>query len=328
MNNEKQPLLDVRQLVKRYVAGGGAWYRKRQIYAVNGVDLCVFEGETLGLVGESGCGKSTLGRCILRLEEPSSGEVHVFGQDVLQLGRAALRRFRRQAQMIFQDPRGSLNPKMRIGEIVTEGLVIHDLITSRQVADEAARLLQRVGLDADARDRYPHQFSGGQRQRIGIARALALNPKLVIADEPTSALDVSVQAQIVNLLLDLQQELGLTYLFITHDLRLVRFFANRIAVMFYGKIVELAPTEQLFERPRHPYTRALLAATPSPDPEARRLALVSTTSGESRAADGPCCAYVNRCPAAADRCRAEAPHLRAIDDSHVACHFPLDAVPE
>ena len=260
------PLLDVRRLDKRYEQRA-LWRPPRVTHAVRDVSFTIEEGETFGLVGESGSGKTTTGRCILRLIEPTSGHVRFKGEDVLSLDRTALRRRRRQMQMVFQDPYESLNPRHRVSTILEEPLDIHAVGTPTWRRARATELLELVGLDRDALARYPHEFSGGQRQRIGIARALALEPSFIVADEPVSALDVSVQAQIVNLLAHLQQQLSLTYLFISHDLRLVRHICTRVAVMYRGRIVELAPVASLFAAPRHPYTRALLSAVPVPDPD-------------------------------------------------------------
>ncbi len=267
-------LLDVRHLVKHFVRRRGLLGPPSVVRAVDDVSFQIDEGETFGLVGESGSGKTTTGRCILRLIEPTSGVVSFRGENVLAFGRAQMRRARRDMQIVFQDPYGSLNPRMRVGDIVREPLDIHGIGTKVQRRARTAELFELVGLDPDQRRRFPHEFSGGQRQRIGLARALALNPTLIIADEPVSALDVSVQAQVVNLLMDLQQTLGLTYLFIAHDLRLVRHVCNRVAVMFLGRIVELATAADLFARPRHSYTQALLSASPTPDPDARSARLV------------------------------------------------------
>ena len=260
------PLLEVRQLGKRYEQRS-LWRAPRVTHAVRDVSFTIEAGETFGLVGESGSGKTTTGRCILRLVEPTAGEVRFKGEDVLSLDRKALRSRRRQMQMVFQDPYASLNPRHRISTILEEPLDIHSVGTPTWRRARATELLELVGLERDASRRYPHEFSGGQRQRIGIARALALEPSFIVADEPVSALDVSVQAQIVNLLAHLQQQLSLTYLFISHDLRLVRHICTRVAVMYRGRIVELAPVASLFEAPRHPYTRALLSAVPVPDPD-------------------------------------------------------------
>jgi ABC-type oligopeptide transport system ATPase subunit len=263
------PLLTVRNLVKEFSRGRGWWDRPGVVRAVDGVSFDVEPGETFGLVGESGSGKTTTGRCILRLVEPTSGEVRFNGRDVLGLRADELRRARRDMQIVFQDPYSSLNPRMCVRRIVEEPLVIHKLGTKGERRDRVAELSRLVGLDPAHLDRYPHEFSGGQRQRIGLARALALNPSLIVADEPVSALDVSVQAQVVNLLMDLQERLELTYLFIAHDLRLVEHICGRVAVMYRGRILEMGPAAALFSHPAHPYTRALLSAIPVPDPDAR-----------------------------------------------------------
>jgi ABC-type oligopeptide transport system ATPase subunit len=264
------PLLTVRDLVKEF-PGSGGWFRRRAgVRAVDSVSFTIDEGETFGLVGESGSGKTTTGRCILRLVEPTSGEVRFGDLDLLRLSRREMRRARRGMQIVFQDPYSSLNPRMRARRIVEEPLVIHGLGTRAERRERVAALFELVGLDPAHLERYPHEFSGGQRQRIGLARALALNPSLVIADEPVSALDVSVQAQVVNLLMDLQERLRLTYLFIAHDLRLVEHVCNRVAVMYRGRILEMGATAEIFSRPAHPYTKALLSAIPAPDPDARR----------------------------------------------------------
>jgi len=268
------PLLEVRHLVKEFTRRRGLFGKGPGVRAVDDVSFTIERGETFGLVGESGSGKTTTGRCILRLIEPTSGEVVFGGKDVLALSRAELRRARREMQIVFQDPYSSLNPRMRVGEIVEEPLVIHRLGQKAERRARVAELFSLVGLNPDQLRRYPHEFSGGQRQRIGLARALALNPSLVIADEPVSALDVSVQAQVVNLLMDLQQQLKLTYLFIAHDLRLVEHICGRVAVMYLGRIVEMGETARLFSSPQHPYTKALLSAIPVPDPDAPRQRIV------------------------------------------------------
>jgi ABC-type oligopeptide transport system ATPase subunit len=268
------PLLEVRHLIKEFGRTGGLLRKGTSVRAVNDVSFSILEGETFGLVGESGSGKTTTGRCILRLVEPTSGEVIFKGENVLQFTRSRMRAARRDMQIVFQDPYSSLNPRMRVGAIVEEPLIIHRIGTKTERRERVAQLFELVGLDPGQLTRYPHQFSGGQRQRIGLARALALNPSLVIADEPVSALDVSVQAQVINLLMDLQQRLKLTYLFIAHDLRLVRHICSRVAVMYLGRIVEMGPTDRLFEAPAHPYTRALLSAIPMPDPGAERQRIV------------------------------------------------------
>jgi len=263
------PLLTVRRLVKEFPRGHGWSGRQTAVRAVDGVSFSIDPGETFGLVGESGSGKTTTGRCILRLIEPTSGDVRFKDVDVLSLSREALRRARRDMQIVFQDPYSSLNPRMRARRIVEEPLVIHKLGTRAERGDRVAELFELVGLDPAHLDRYPHEFSGGQRQRIGLARALALEPSLIVADEPVSALDVSVQAQVVNLLMDLQERLRLTYLFIAHDLRLVQHICRRVAVMYRGRILEMGATADLFRYPAHPYTKALLSAIPVPDPDAR-----------------------------------------------------------
>jgi ABC-type oligopeptide transport system ATPase subunit len=267
------PLVEVRDLTKHFPRGGGLFTRGSVVKAVDGVSFAIAEGETFGLVGESGSGKSTTGRCMLRLVEPTSGEVRYQGEDVLAFSSARMRAARRHLQMIFQDPYSSLNPRMRAREIVDEPLVIHKLGTRTERAARVAELFRLVGLDPAHLDRYPHEFSGGQRQRIGVARALALEPKFIIADEPVSALDVSIQAQVINLLMDLQQRLQLTYLFIAHDLRLVRHICRRVAVMYLGRIVEMGDTEAIFANPAHPYTRALLSAIPVTDPDTPRQSI-------------------------------------------------------
>ena len=319
-----EPLLSVRNLRKEFALKGGLFRGNAgSVHAVDGVDFDVDRGETLGLVGESGCGKSTTGRCVLRLIEPSSGEVHFDGKDVRALGADELRILRRDIQIIFQDPYASLNPRMNVGAIVGEALIIHRLTqTKRQFEDRVVELLETVGLRADHMARYPNEFSGGQRQRIGIARALAVEPKLIICDEPVSALDVSIQAQVINLLEDLQEKFGLAYLFIAHDLAVVEHISKRIAVMYLGRIVEMASAHALYASPRHPYTEALLSAVPIPDPKVRRQRI--RLSGEMPSPIDPPsgCHFHTRCPIAQPRCSNEAPPLRQSDDGHwVACHF-------
>ena len=278
------PLLEVSDLVKDFSRKRGLFGPAAAVRAVDGVSFTIDEGETFGLVGESGSGKTTTGRCILRLIEPTSGEVRFKGEDVLRFSRTRLRQARRDMQIVFQDPYSSLNPRMRVGAIVEEPLIIHRIGAKTARRARVAELFELVGLDPSQLARYPHQFSGGQRQRIGLARALALNPSLVIADEPVSALDVSVQAQVINLLMDLQQRLKLTYLFIAHDLRLVRHICSRVAVMYLGKIVEMGSTEALFASPAHPYTRALLSAIPTPDPAAPRQRITLDPASFDRSA--------------------------------------------
>jgi oligopeptide/dipeptide ABC transporter ATP-binding protein len=318
-----EPLLRVRDLVRHYRTGGVLAGARRIVHAVNGISFDVAPGETLGLVGESGSGKSTVGRTILRLQEPTSGSVWFEGQDLFALDQRALRSVRRRMQIVFQDPYSSLNPRLTIGTSVAEGLEIHRLVPNGEIAGRVERLLGEVGLDPDMADRYPHEFSGGQRQRIGIARALAVEPTFLVCDEPVSALDVSVQAQILNLLADLQQARGLSYLFIAHDLAVVRQIARRIAVMYLGFIVELAAAEAVIARPLHPYTRALLSAVPEPDPKRQRTRIVLPGDPPSPTAIPEGCPFAARCfhPAKDARCLAERPALGPLGDALVACHY-------
>ena len=293
-----------------------------QVHAVDGVSFSIGAGETLGLVGESGCGKTTVGRSVLRLIEPTAGVIRLGGRDITRLGRAELRPFRREMQIIFQDPFSSLNPRMRAGDIVGEPLKVHGTVPARERRERVAALFARVGLSEAQMDNYPHQFSGGQRQRIGVARALALNPKLIVGDEPVSALDVSIQAQVINLLTDLQRELGLAYLFISHNLAVVEHISHRIAVMYLGRIVEHTDRDTLFRKPLHPYTEALLAAVPVPDPAARRAKRVLQGDVPSPLHPPAGCHFHTRCPYAEARCRSETPRLREIEPGHhVACHL-------
>jgi oligopeptide/dipeptide ABC transporter ATP-binding protein len=317
------PLLVVRDLVKHYQAGGLFGRTVPPVRAVEGVSFDVGSGETLGLVGESGCGKSTVGRTILRLQEPTSGRASFDGVDVFGLERAALRALRRRMQIIFQDPYSSLNPRMTVGAAVAEGIEIHRLAARSEIAGRVEALLAEVGLDPSYAARYPHEFSGGQRQRIGIARALAVEPTFIVCDEPVSALDVSVQAQVLNLLGDLQRKRGLSYLFIAHDLAVVRQIAHRVAVMYLGHIVETAPTETLLSAPRHPYTVALLSAVPEPDPARRKSRIVLTGDLPSPSNPPPGCPFHTRCfhPDRSERCRTEVPPLRPVAGSLVACHY-------
>jgi peptide/nickel transport system ATP-binding protein len=318
------PLLEVRGLSKRFPIRKGILSRVTGwIRAVDGVSFDIRPGETLALVGESGSGKTTTGRCILRLIQPTAGTVRFDGADLLALGAGEMRRMRRQIQVIFQDPYGSLNPRMRVGTIVREPLEIHGIGSGRRERDGmVARLLQRVGLEPAMMRRFPHEFSGGQRQRIGVARALALRPRLIIADEPVSALDVSVQAQVINLLIDLQEEYGLAYLFIAHDLAVVERIADRVAVMYLGKIVELASREEMFRNPIHPYTKALLQAIPVPDPERPRTREAVRGDLPSPADPPPGCRFHTRCPVAVEACHRVEPPLIEVQPGHwAACHL-------
>jgi oligopeptide transport system ATP-binding protein len=319
------PLLQVKNLVKHFPIRSGLLQRvSDHVHAVDGVSFDLEAGETLGVVGESGCGKSTTGRCILRLIEPSSGEVWFEGRNVTALDKPSLRAVAREMQIIFQDPYASLNPRMTVGAIIGEGLVIHQMAANaKEIEDRVAKLLETVGLSPDYMRRYPHEFSGGQRQRIGIARALAVNPKLVICDEAVSALDVSIQAQVINLLEDLQQEFNLTYLFIAHDLSVVEHISRRVAVMYLGRIVEIAPSRELYTTPKHPYTEALLSAVPIPDPTIKRKRIVLQGDVPSPIHPPSGCHFHTRCPIAKKGCKTEAPVLRELAPGHVAaCHFP------
>ncbi len=319
------PLVEVRDLVKHYRQGGWLTGAKPVVRAVDGVSFDVAPGETLGLVGESGSGKSTVGRAVLRLEPPTAGTVRFDGTDLASLDPAALRALRRRMQVVFQDPHGALNPRRTIGASIAEGIIIHRMAPRAELAGRVAALLEEVGLDPSYADRYPHEFSGGQRQRIGIARALAVEPSFIVCDEPVSALDVSIQAQVLNLLVDLRERRDLAYLFIAHDLAVVRQIAQRVAVMYLGTIVELGPARTVIGMPRHPYTKALVSAVPHPDPDHATSRIVLEGEPPSPSAPPPGCPFEPRCfhPAKDARCRAERPALLPIDDRMVACHHEV-----
>lgn len=313
-----QTLVEVKNLTKHFPAT-----HKRVVRAVDGISFVIQRGETLGLVGESGCGKTTVGRCLLRLIEPTSGQIRFDGRNLTEINQSELRGLRRRMQIIFQDPYSSLNPRMKIGAIVGESLDVHDIGAKADRREKVAELLRVVGLDPDYANRYPHQFSGGQRQRIGIARALALNPDFIVADEPVSALDVSVQAQVVNLLQDLQAQFGLTYLFISHGLAVVKHISSRVGVMYLGKLVELASADEIYLKPLHPYTQALLAAIPILEPQAHKRE-VSRLSGDLPTPLNPPsgCRFHTRCPHATEQCKTEEPKFAEITPGHwVACHL-------
>jgi oligopeptide transport system ATP-binding protein len=320
------PLLEVKSLSKRYVLNAGVWRRltrkpEQVLHAVDGVSLRIEAGENFGLVGESGSGKTTLGRCLLRLIEPSAGQVIFKGQDIVRLPQSEMLGVRRKMQMIFQDPYSSLNPRMTVGQTLGEVLTVHRLCLPSRVNARIQELLHLVGLPADAAQRYPRHFSGGQRQRIGIARALAMEPEFIVADEPVSAVDVSIQAQVLNLLLELKAQLGLTLLFIAHDLSVVQYISTRVGVMYLGKIVEIAPARMLFARPRHPYTQGLLLAAPQPDPFHQMTRVAIEGEPPSPLHPPPGCRFHNRCFLASALCREQEPPLQEIGGGQwVACH--------
>jgi oligopeptide transport system ATP-binding protein len=321
-NQSSQYLLEVKDLTKQFPIHGGLLSREiASVKAVQGVTLNIKRGETLGLVGESGCGKSTLGRCIIRLIEPTAGQIFFEGKDVTNLQGEELRTLRRKMQIIFQDPYASLNPRMTVGSIIAEPLEIHNLFDSKKDrVDRVKQLIELVGLRPEHINRYPHEFSGGQRQRIGIARALAVDPSFIVCDEPVSALDVSIQAQVINLLMDLQQKLGLTYLFIAHDLKVVEHISNRVAVMYLGKVVEIADADDLYLNPHHPYTRALLSAIPVPDPRRKDKRIILTGDVPSPIRPPSGCHFHPRCPDVIEECKSTCPSLRQTNPEHsTAC---------
>jgi len=318
----EEPLLRVRNLKKYFPLERGIFERGgRVVHAVDGISFDIQKNEILSLVGESGCGKSTTGRIILRLIEPTEGDIFFLGEDIIKAGRKRLKELRRNMQIIFQDPYASLNPRLRVGEIIEEPLIIHKIGTRDERREEVSRLLQRVGLSPDVMHRYPHEFSGGQRQRIGIARAIALKPKLIVADEPVSALDVSIQAQVINLLKELQEEYQISYLFIAHDLNIVRHISDRVAVMYLGKIMELAPVGELYKRPLHPYTQALLSAIPIPDPSKRDRKIILLEGDIPSPVHIPeGCRFHTRCPKMITQCKEAIPPLDDFGEGHlVAC---------
>ncbi|WP_245751619.1 ABC transporter ATP-binding protein [Amphibacillus marinus] len=324
--NNQQPLVQIKHLAKHFqIKGGGLLKREtKTLKAVDNVSLTIYKGETLGLVGESGCGKSTLGRNVLRLQEPTNGEVLFHGEDILTYSKKQLREIRNDMQIIYQDPFGSLNPRFTIGESIGEMFKIHGLYKGKEREEKVKELLELVGLDTSRYDSYPHEFSGGQRQRVGIARALALNPEFIVADEPVSALDVSVQSQIINLLMKLKAEFGLTLLFIAHGLNVVRHISDRVGVMYLGQIVELSDTDQIFDRPAHPYTAALLSTVPDPNPDARKNRIVLEGEVPSPASPPSGCRFRTRCPLATEQCKQVEPKLQEIRSGHfVSCHYPL-----
>lgn len=325
MSSFKEVLIEVRDLKKYFPVRGSLIGGKKQVLkAVDGVTFSIYKGETLGLVGESGCGKTTVGRTILKLYSPTDGRIIFNGNDITDLNDRQMRPYRKKMQIIFQDPYASLNPRMTVGDIIAESIDIHNIAKGEERKAIIYDLLEKVGLSREHANRYPHEFSGGQRQRIGIARALAVNPEFIVCDEPISALDVSIQAQIVNLLEDLQDELGLTYLFIAHDLSMVKHISDRVGVMYLGKLVELAPSDELYDRPLHPYTRALLSAIPVPDPDdaqqRKRIILEGDVPTPINPPSG--CRFRTRCPVARKICAEEEPVMKDYGGGHmVACHF-------
>ncbi|WP_461611052.1 ABC transporter ATP-binding protein [Cytobacillus kochii] len=325
--HSSEVLVEIKGLKKHFIVKGGGYFKKEKkiVKAIDSVNLEIFKGETLGLVGESGCGKSTLGKNLLRLQEPTAGEVYFKGQNILNHNKKEIRRLRKDIQIIYQDPFGSLNPRFTIGQIIGEMFDIHGIASKEEKVNKVRALLELVGLDSNRINDYPHQFSGGQRQRVGIARALALNPEFIVADEPVSALDVSVQAQIINLLMRLKKEFGLTLLFIAHGLNVVRHISDRVGVMYLGRIVELAPTDQLFDHPGHPYTAALLSTVPDVDQRLKNERIVLRGEVPSPANPPTGCHFRTRCPIATEKCSAITPQLNEVRKQHfIACHYPLN----
>lgn len=319
----KEPIIDIRNLVKYYPIRGGVFYKEiAAVKAVDDVSLTIYKGETLGLVGESGCGKSTLGKTLLKLEEPTSGKIVFEGEEIQDYTADEMRPLRKKMQIIFQDPFSSLNPRKPIGQIIGEPMKIHGLYNAGERANRVREILETVGLGKEHMRRYPHQFSGGQRQRIGVARALALDPDFIVCDEAVSALDVSIQAQVINLLKDLQDRFGFTYLFISHDLHVVEYVSDRVAVMYLGKIVEYTVSEALYANPRHPYTQALLSASPMPDPDFESQQVILTGDVPSPIDPPAGCRFNTRCPIAQEICSQEEPELKELEPGHfVACFF-------
>ncbi len=318
-------ILEVQELVKFFPVGGGMFKKPEMNRAVDNVSFTIAEGETLGLVGESGCGKTTCGKTILKLYEPTSGRIIFKEQDITHLKRSEMRKFRRDMSIIYQDPFGSLDPRMTVGGIISEPMEVHNLYPKKEREEKVLEIMEKVGLTPEQMNRYPHEFSGGQRQRIGIARSLAVDPDFIVADEPVSALDVSIQAQILNLMGDLQDEFGFTYLFVTHDLSVIKHVCDRVAVMYVGKIVEMAQKGELFDHPKHPYTEALLSAVPVPNPRFKRKEIILKGDVPSTTRPPPGCRFHTRCLYAKDICSQSEPVFEEKDRRHfAACHFPLE----